>query len=41
MPKWIAVPECPECGDVMREDDEGDWECTDCNHAIYSDELDD
>ena len=41
MPRWISVPACPECGDIMREDDDDDFfECVDCGYTIYGKELD-
>ena len=40
MPRWISVPACPECGDIMREDDDGDFVCVDCEHVIYGKDLD-
>ena len=27
MSKWIAVPICPDCDEVMTPDENGDYEC--------------
>jgi len=33
MPRWIAVPICPECEEVMMPD-EGDYVCQECDELI-------
>ena len=40
MPRWITIPVCPECADLMKEDEEGDYQCIDCEHTLYADDLD-
>ncbi len=38
MPKWIAVPVCPDCEEVMGPDEYGDYECPQCGETIETDE---
>jgi len=40
MLRWIAVPICPECGEVMIPD-EGDYVCSECDELIEGDEEED
>jgi len=36
---WVEVPECPDCGDVMRPDSDADWQCTGCGLSAEPNEL--
>ena len=40
MPRWVAVPQCPDCEDLMREDDEGNYECVSCGTIMFDEDLD-
>lgn len=39
MVRWVEVPECPDCGDIMRPDADADWECTGCGFFVEPEEL--
>ena len=41
MAKWIAVPVCPDCNEVMTPDEDGDFECPECGDIIENEEEDD
>lgn len=38
MPRWIAVPICPECEEVMAPDEDGDYVCPECDELIEGEE---
>jgi len=40
MPRWIAVPQCPECEDPMRDVNEGNYECVSCGAIMFDEGLD-
>ncbi len=37
--RWTAVPVCNECGDVMTENDDNDYECVNCDEVLYEYEI--
>lgn len=39
MTVWVSVPICSECGDLMDENDDGDYECINCDKISYFDDL--
>jgi len=40
MPTWTAVPECPECGNIMAPVDDG-YECIECDEFYENEDEDD
>lgn len=40
MPRWITVPLCHVCGNLMKEDDEEDYICIECGEVTYGSDLD-
>ena len=40
MSKWIAVPICPDCDEVMTPDENGDYECPECGEIIENEDKD-
>jgi len=38
MAKWIAVPICPDCDEVMTPDEDGDFECPECGDVIENED---
>ena len=40
MSRWIAVPICSDCDEVMTPDENGDYECPECGEIIENEEED-
>lgn len=36
MVRWIAVPKCPSCDEIMTPNDDGDFECVECDEIVES-----
>ena len=39
MTRWMAVPICEDCDEVMPPDEEGDFVCPECEEYIENEEL--
>jgi len=40
MARWTAVPICPDCDKIMPPNEDGDFECVECDEIIESEDDD-